>query len=435
MADPKQLEILKQGVDAWNRCVQAGDEIDLFWADLRGANLHRAKLQGADCRTVINDAGEREFTDLSETEGLTQEQLESMRGDRWVIIPDDLTYPEDWPEPPESEVVPEQPEGPFVFISYAQDNKREVAEITRYLALIRSTSGGMMASCREIRGASEFKPIWKTVRRFLGFGPSRACNQKVSLRRPKRGKARASCSMPSWVAQLPYGFGEVQYADLTDWARQSDRLESLRLIEALRQKLDPDDANVRQQLRAASDVEFTARNGMVTLGNKPLNTPPTAHNPKDLDDLRTASIDLIKNIRADFFKRKYNFDVDALNLRLSQYANVLREKTDNWYNYEDAVRRIKSMKDEAGEESWGDSLIIDITALFERHEKMRKYLQPAQPPAGTPGAIGPAPLASGTADAAAIGQQWQEAIFHPKMSDIADAGVTEYFKDLDADLK
>jgi hypothetical protein len=173
MADLKQLEILKQGVDAWNRHVQASDKIDLsrehpvtaIWsvvgamgsapksaglpkedlreaflhaaelpgADLRGADLRGANTWAADCRTVINDAGEREFTDLSETEGLTQEQLENMRGDRGVIIPDRLTYPEDWPEPPESEVVPEQPEGPFVFISYAHENKTEVAEITRYL--------------------------------------------------------------------------------------------------------------------------------------------------------------------------------------------------------------------------------------------------------------------------------------------------------------
>jgi hypothetical protein len=77
MADPEQLKILKQGVDAWNRYVQAGDKIDLSWADLRraelwganlglaglrGADLRGAKLQGselegANCRTVINEAG------------------------------------------------------------------------------------------------------------------------------------------------------------------------------------------------------------------------------------------------------------------------------------------------------------------------------------------------------------------------------------------
>jgi hypothetical protein len=233
---------------------------------------------------------------------------------------------------------------------------------------------------------------------------------------------------------LPYGFGEVQYADLTNWDRQSDGSESLRLIEALRQKLAPDAAKVRQHLDAASDVEFAVQNGKVILGDKPRNTPPPAEDAKDLDNLRTASIELIKNIRADFSERNYNFDVDALKLRLSQYANVLRQKTDNWYKYENAVRRIKSVKDEAGEEAWGDSLISDITLLFEQHEKMRKYLQPKQPPAGTPGAIGPAPLAAGTADAPVIGQQWQEAISDPKLSVIADAGVTDYFEDLNADL-
>jgi hypothetical protein len=209
----------------------------------------------------------------------------------------------------------------------------------------------------------------------------------------------------------------------------------LRLIEALRQKLDPDAPKVRQQLNAASPVEFALRNCKVILGDKPLNTSPPAHNPKDLDNLRTASVELIDNIQEEFSKRIYNFDVDALDLRLSQYANVLRQKTDNWYKYENAVRRIKSMKDEAAAGAWSNRLISDITALFERHEEMRKYLQPEQPPAGTPGAIGPAPLAAGKADAPAIAQQWQEAISDPKLSDIVDPGVTDYFKDLNADLK
>jgi len=39
MANLKQLEILKQGVDAWNRYVQLGVKINLSWADLEGADL------------------------------------------------------------------------------------------------------------------------------------------------------------------------------------------------------------------------------------------------------------------------------------------------------------------------------------------------------------------------------------------------------------
>ena len=69
---------------------------------------------------------------------------------------------------------------------------------------------------------------------------------------------------------------------------------------------------------------------------------------------------------------------------------------------------LKSMKDEAAAGAWSNRLISNITALFERHEEMRKYLQPEQPPAGTLGAIGPEPLASGTADAAALEQTRQQ---------------------------
>ena len=72
MADLKQLEILKQGVDAWNRHVQASDKIDLsrehpvtaIWsvvgamgsapksAGLPKEDLHAAELPGADLRGV-----------------------------------------------------------------------------------------------------------------------------------------------------------------------------------------------------------------------------------------------------------------------------------------------------------------------------------------------------------------------------------------------
>jgi hypothetical protein len=384
---------------------------------------------------VINDAGEREFTDLSETQHLTQEQLESMKGDRGVILPDHLTYPEHWPEPPESAAVPEQPEGPFVFISYAHDNKTEAAEIARYL---RAHKINIWWDDDILPGdpwREQIQANLENCQAVLTLWTEQSVESKSVIEEAEAGKRRGKLLHAKLDSTpLPYGFGKVQYADLTDWDRQSDGPESLRLIEALRQKLDPDAAKVRQHLDAASPVEFALRNGKVILGDKPRNTPPPAHNPRDLDDLRTAFIELIDNIQEEFPKRKYNFNVDALDLRLSQYANVLSEKTDNWYKYENAVRRIKSMKDEAGEEAWSNRLISDITLLFEQHEEMRKYLQPKQPPAGTPGAIGPAPLAAGKADALVIWQQWQEAISDPKMSDIVDLGVTDYFKDLDADL-
>jgi uncharacterized protein YjbI with pentapeptide repeats len=351
MEGPKQLKILKQGVDAWNQYVQAGDRFDPPWADVRDAELLGAKLQevdlreaklqeaglrgaglrGADCRTVINDAGERAFTDLSDTVGLRQEQLEDVYGDRGVIIPDDLTYPDAWPEPPGSEVVPEQPEGPFVFISYAHDNKTEVAEIVRYL---RAHKINIWWDADILPGdpwRERIKANLEKCQAVLTLWTEQSVRSKSVIEEAKAGKGQGKLLHAKLdSAPLPNGFGEVQHANLTDWDRQSDRPESLRLIEALRQKLDPDDAKVNQQLNAASPVEFTARKGKVTLGDKPLNTPPPAHNPRDLDDLRTASIELIENIQEEFSTRNYNFNVDALDVSLSQYAIVLSEKTGNW---------------------------------------------------------------------------------------------------------
>jgi len=64
MADLKQLEILKQGVDAWNRHVQASDKIDLsrehpvtaIWSVVgamgsapKSAGLPKEDLRGRSC--------------------------------------------------------------------------------------------------------------------------------------------------------------------------------------------------------------------------------------------------------------------------------------------------------------------------------------------------------------------------------------------------
>ena len=476
MADPKQVDLLRQGVEVWNQYAQTVDKIDLSWAnlegldlpradlrraDLWGANLNQANLmlafldeadlrgaqlfgvdlsdaflQGADCRTVVTFEGERRITILSRAIGLTQKQLDDMIGDRGVIIPAHLTYPEHWPEPPGEAAVPAYTEGPFVFISYARANKAEVVEIVRYLRAHNINIWWDDDIAPGDKWRDQITEKLAECQAVLTLWTEQSVKSGSVIEEAEGGKHGGKLLHARLdSAPLPYGFGEVQYADLTHWDRRSDTPESSSLLAALKQKLDPDDANLKQQLITASAVEFETRNGKLMLGDKPLNRPPLAHNPKDLEDLRAASIELIGYIRADFSTRTYNFNVGDLDDRLSRYATVLREKSDNWYRYENAVRRIKQMRGETGEEAWGDSLIDDVTILFEQHDKMRKYLQPEQPPAGSPGAIGPAPLASGTADAAAIEQQLQEAISDPKLGDIADPEVAEYFKDLDADLK
>ncbi len=77
MADEKQLEILKRGVDAWNRWREKnyGLSIDLSGADLRDANLRGADLSGANLENTI-------FSSKSSLKNilvpLTEEQLASI---------------------------------------------------------------------------------------------------------------------------------------------------------------------------------------------------------------------------------------------------------------------------------------------------------------------------------------------------------------------
>jgi hypothetical protein len=48
MADPRALEVIRKGVDEWNKWRMDIDSPDLSGADLRGANLRGADLRGAD---------------------------------------------------------------------------------------------------------------------------------------------------------------------------------------------------------------------------------------------------------------------------------------------------------------------------------------------------------------------------------------------------
>lgn len=90
------------------------ENADFRGADLTNANLERsqlnntnltgAKLDGAwvitdfDAGSHTNADDRHEYTDLSKTTGLTQEQLDVMRGDSGTILPEGLQRPEHWPE-------------------------------------------------------------------------------------------------------------------------------------------------------------------------------------------------------------------------------------------------------------------------------------------------------------------------------------------------
>jgi pentapeptide repeat protein len=70
MANQEQVEILKQGVQAWNkwRARNLGVQVDLFGAELSGADLREANLSGADLRGADLWKADLWKADLSEAD-------------------------------------------------------------------------------------------------------------------------------------------------------------------------------------------------------------------------------------------------------------------------------------------------------------------------------------------------------------------------------
>jgi uncharacterized protein YjbI with pentapeptide repeats len=103
MADQSQLNILLQGVEAWNewREHNPSADLDLTGTRLNGANLRRANLSGVDFYQThlrrANLAGaDLSGTNLSETMNLTQEQIDEAYGDEQTKLPEHLNRPAAW---------------------------------------------------------------------------------------------------------------------------------------------------------------------------------------------------------------------------------------------------------------------------------------------------------------------------------------------------
>ena len=123
MADQSHLDILLQGVEAWNEWREQNAAImpDLSGAELWNANLSKADLSNANLTGALLSGTNLDGADLSEADlsgavlaggdltkanlsranlqqatNLTQNQIEQARGNEQTGLPDHLTRPASW---------------------------------------------------------------------------------------------------------------------------------------------------------------------------------------------------------------------------------------------------------------------------------------------------------------------------------------------------
>jgi Pentapeptide repeats (8 copies) len=93
MADQTHLDILLQGVEAWNEWREQNPSTR---PELSGADLTEANLSGVDLSDMNLKWTNLSGADLSRTTNLTQKQIEEAFGDEQTKLPEHLKRPADW---------------------------------------------------------------------------------------------------------------------------------------------------------------------------------------------------------------------------------------------------------------------------------------------------------------------------------------------------
>jgi uncharacterized protein YjbI with pentapeptide repeats len=313
-------------------------------ARLRYANLQGAFLEDADVRT-FQVGGAMRPTDLSTCIGLTQAQLAKMKGDSGTLLPEGLEHPDHWPklDAPLSEAIDEP--SPFVFLSYAHADHARAALVVGFLKrhgftvwwddTLNSGDKWREVIAQKLNQASAVFTLWTD---------SSVASNSVTEEASGAQSADKLVHAKLDACQLPYGFGGTQYGTLIGWDCFSDTPQALRIVAALRAKIAPPSAaDQSDRLTRASDVDFAAYNGKMTMGDRPLGVPPPVVDPDDLEKRIAAQSFLIDEIKRWVEEENPNLNQKALLTLLNRYDRVLRHSSVNWYRANGAVKALNNL--------------------------------------------------------------------------------------------
>ncbi|MCA3552799.1 MAG: TIR domain-containing protein [Rhodobacter sp.] len=225
-------------------------------------------------------------------------------------------------------------------------------------------------------------------------------------------------------APLPWGFGETQYVDLRGWDGTATHPQMAKLLQAMRDRLNPPDAAaMAARLLAASPVAMLPKGGKLAPVDTPPNARPEVVNAPDLAARVEGLKQVLAPLRAKAADRhSYQFPAD-LGHALATVHSALHAATLSWYGIDDARAELcDCMSAHDAGQAWNAIMVGSLERLVQRLEDLRPLLQPRQVPAGEAGAKPPEPdPVVRAADVAAV-QELAGKV--SQLLDSAEAGAT-----------
>ncbi|WP_153769219.1 toll/interleukin-1 receptor domain-containing protein [Labrenzia sp. CE80] len=377
-----------QGANLWGA--------DLREADLKGAKLLNANLWRADIRS-LQSARSTEKTgrvDFTSAHNLMQSQINSMRGDTGVLLPDGLIHPEHWPVWSEDEDAPEAedpreellddaaavPQGdieePFVFLSYSSADRAEIAGLREKLL-------AEQISCfwdQDIPAGASWRA---TIETNLGDADIVLTVWTENSTKSDAVREEASTAQNDGKlvharlddAALPYGFAETQYQSLVGWDGDTSDPRWQKLIHVLKDRLfPPSRSELIHRLANAGSGSAIVEDGRVGITDTPPDGRPAEYDPTDENEIFEAIETLAKRFCDQWPKLTPNVSGVILDC-VRECKHFAKTKCRAWRKWEDIAFTISTRLDEEIDSDWRgiDKLAVK---LLERTAELKPYLKP-----------------------------------------------------------
>lgn len=322
-----------------------------------------------------------------------------MDGDTGVLLPPGLSYPEHWPvwDPTDemifdkaSDEAPtrlddgsafENPK-PFVFLSYAKEDRETVDTIRRHLV-----SEGL--ECwwdQEIAPGDGWRETIKEKHKssavVLTSWTQHSCaSDSVREEASYAQKARKLVHCRLDRTDLPFGFAETQYQDLTDWNSSAEHPGFRRVVQAVWDKLcAPNGRALEERLSFNSKVSAFEQNGKISAKDSPPDVDPPLHHPEHLEQQLIAQKVLADKICRQLGGGDFPNNLDRTVLvSVEHYGDWVIARPACWQILANAESSMRTCLEKFADEPWPVTTKSDVELLCENNKKLKPYLLPPQP--------------------------------------------------------